>query len=251
MLTTHRKRLILEALRRDGQVVAKALSVDLGLSEDTIRRDLRELAQEGKLQRVHGGALPASPAAVDLAGRKQLVPDAKIAIGRAAARMVQSGQIIILDGGTTTEQIALHLPKDLAATVITHSPTIAVALISHPTVEVIMIGGRLFKHSAVTVGTGAAQAIARIRADIFFMGVTGLRPDIGATTGDAEEADVKRALAQSAAETIVLVSNDKLNAASPFVIVPLAEISGMVVERSASVDLLAAYEEHGITVTRA
>lgn len=251
MLTSHRKRLILDMLRRDGQVVAKALSADLGLSEDTIRRDLRELAREGKLQRVHGGALPASRAVVNLAGRKQLVPDAKVAIGKAAAGLVQPGQIVILDGGTTTEQIALHLPKDLAATVVTHSPTIAVALIDHPTVEVIMVGGRLFKHSAVAVGAGAAEAIARIRADIFFMGVTGLRPDIGATTGDSEEADVKRALAHSAAETIVLVSNDKLNAASPFVIVPPDDISGIVVERTAAIELLAAYEKRGITVTRA
>lgn len=251
MLTTQRKQLILDALRRDGQVVAKILSADLGLSEDTIRRDLRELAQDGKLQRVHGGALPASPAVVNFNGRKQLVPAAKVAIGRAAARMIAPGQIVMLDGGTTNEQIVANLAPDLVATIVTHSPTIAVALVDHPTVDVILIGGRLFKHSAVTVGAGAAQAIARIRADIFFMGVTGLRSDIGATTGDGEEADVKRALSNSAAETIVLVSNDKLNAASPFVIVPLSEISGIIVERDAAADLVTEIEMRGVAVTRA
>src|SRR5947209_20495652 len=99
MLTSQRKQLILNKLQRDGQVVAKALSQELALSEDTIRRDLRELAHEGLLQRVHGGALPASAAAVDFAGRQRLATEGKVAIGRAAALMVQAGQGIILAGG--------------------------------------------------------------------------------------------------------------------------------------------------------
>ena len=104
----------------------------MGVSEDTIRRDLRELAQEGLLQRVHGGALPASPAIADFSGRELLAPDGKIAIGRAAARMVQRGQVVILDGGTTARQVARHLPLDLKATIVTHSPTIALELVNHP-----------------------------------------------------------------------------------------------------------------------
>ena len=84
MLTTHRKRLILDRLRAEGQVIAKSISHELGLSEDTIRRDLRELAQEGLLQRVHGGALPASPAVADFAGRQLFGAAGKNAIGRSA-----------------------------------------------------------------------------------------------------------------------------------------------------------------------
>src|ERR1700675_31218 len=101
MLTSQRKRLILDKLRAEGQVIAKSISRQLGLSEDTIRRDLRELAQEGLLQRVHGGALPASPAVVDFAGRERLTSEGKVAIGRAAAKMIKRGQVVILDGGTT------------------------------------------------------------------------------------------------------------------------------------------------------
>src|SRR4029077_157818 len=132
MLTSHRKRLILDKLRAEGQVIAKSISHELGLSEDTIRRDLRELAHEGLLQRVHGGALPASPAVVNFAGREQLASSAKIAIGRAAAAMVQHDQVVILDGGTTTRELARHLRHDLRATVVTHSPTIAMELVEHP-----------------------------------------------------------------------------------------------------------------------
>src|SRR5262249_30250995 len=113
MLTRQRKQHILGVLEAEGQIVAKTLSRKLGLSEDTIRRDLRELAAEGKLMRVHGGALPASPAVVDFAGRERLAPAAKVAIGRAAAALVKPGQVVILDGGTTTRELARHLAPDL------------------------------------------------------------------------------------------------------------------------------------------
>ena len=251
MLTRQRKQLILERLERDGQVVAKSLSQELGLSEDTIRRDLRELAHEGLLQRVHGGALPASPAVADLSARQHIATDAKIAIGRAAARMVQPGQIVIVDGGTTAVQLARHLPTSLRATIVTHSPSIAVELERHTGIEVVLIGGRLFRHSMVAVGAATIEGISRIRADTYFMGVTGLHVDAGLSTGDLEEAHVKRAMIGSAAETIVLASAEKLNAASPYVIAPLSEVSGIVIERSVPEEITAPFVRLGLTVTRA
>jgi DeoR/GlpR family transcriptional regulator of sugar metabolism len=251
VLTTQRKQHILKVLAKEGQIVARTLSQELGLSEDTIRRDLRELAREGLLQRVHGGALPASPAVVDFAGRQHLAPDAKRAIGRVAAGMIESGQVVILDGGTTTLQLARHLPLELKATVVTHSPTIAVALVEHPEVEVVLIGGRLFKHSVVAVGAGAVDAIRGIRADSYFMGVTGIHPEVGLSTGDLEESLVKRAFCASAAETIVLASAEKLGAASPYVIAPVTEATGIVTEAAVPEEATAAYARLGITITRA
>jgi len=250
MLTSQRRRLILDKLASEGQIVAKTLSQSLGLSEDTIRRDLRELAQEGLLQRVHGGALPASPAVVNFAGRQSLATDEKVALGRAGARMVRPGQVVILDGGTTALQVARHLPSDLRATVVTHSPTIAVELVEHPLVEVVLLGGHLFKHSVVAVGAATIEAISRIRADIYFMGVTGIHPEVGLSTGDLEEAHVKRALSASAAETVLLASAEKLNAASPFVIAPVTEASEIVVVRRVPEEATAEFERLGITITR-
>src|SRR5271163_2271755 len=238
MLTTHRKQQILSLLKRNGQVIAKDVSQTMGVSEDTIRRDLREMAQEGLLQRVHGGALPASPALADFAGRELITPDGKVAIGRAAARMIRPGQVVMLDGGTTARQVARHIPLDMQATIVTHSPTIALELLNHPNVEVILIGGRLFKHSVVAVGAVAIEAIAEVHADTYFMGVTGVHPKTGLTTGDYEEAAIKRALSHAAADTIVLVSSEKLNAASAYAVVPLAEISGIIIERSADPALI-------------
>jgi DeoR/GlpR family transcriptional regulator of sugar metabolism len=251
MLTSQRKQLILQRLQKDGQIVAKQFSQELGLSEDTIRRDLRELAQEGHLQRVHGGALPASAALADFPGRERLSTASKTAIGKVAAAMVRPGQVVFLDGGTTTRELARHLARDLQATVVTHSPTIAVELAGHPGIEVILLGGRLFKHSVVTVGAATFEAISQVHADVFFMGVTGIHPDAGLTTGDWEEARIKRAISEASGETIVLVTAEKLNAASPYVIGPVILASGLVVEREIFQAAEAAYRPLGLTITPA
>jgi DeoR/GlpR family transcriptional regulator of sugar metabolism len=243
--------LILSRLKADGQVVAKALARETGLSEDTIRRDLRDLAAEGVLQRVHGGALPSSPALADFSRRQAIATADKVAIGRAAAAMVRPGQFVFLDGGTTTTQMARHLPLDLKTTVVTHSPSIAVELVDHPNVTVELIGGRLFKHSVVSVGVAAMEAIRKIRPDAYFMGVTGIHEQYGLTTGDPEEAAIKRAVCELAAETIVLASNEKLGAVSPCLIAPLTEISTVLAAGSLPPKLKARLRELKIGVVRA
>ncbi|MFV0674954.1 DeoR/GlpR family DNA-binding transcription regulator [Variovorax sp. tm] len=250
MLTSQRKHHILSVLRRDGNVVAKSLSEELGLSEDTIRRDLRELAAEGLLQRVHGGALPLAAAEADFAGRQQLAPDEKIAIGRAAARLVKPGQVVFIDGGTTAVQLARHLPANLQATVVTHSPSVAVELASHAGIEVVLIGGRLFRHSMVAVGSAAMAAISRIHADTFFMGVTGVHAEAGLTTGDLEEAEIKRALMASAAETVVMASSEKIGAASAWVVNPVASAGTLLVSPQAPAAALVPLRQAGLAILR-
>ncbi|MCZ8095689.1 MAG: DeoR/GlpR family DNA-binding transcription regulator [Acidovorax sp.] len=251
MLTTQRKQLILQRLQQEGQIVAKAFSEELGISEDTVRRDLRELAAEGQLQRVHGGALPASAAIGDMQVRAALAPDEKRALGRAGAALVKPGQVVILDGGTTSLQVVQHLPLTLRATVVTHSPTIAVALAGHTQIEVLMLGGRLFRHSMVNVGASVVEAAARLRADLYLMGVTGVHVQAGLTTGDFEEAAVKRALHERAAETVVLASADKLGAASPFTIAPLSALAALVVPASTPAALRKKLQAGGVKVSTA
>jgi DeoR/GlpR family transcriptional regulator of sugar metabolism len=251
MLTSQRKRLILEQLAREGQVLSKALSTQFAVSEDTIRRDLRELAAEGELQRVHGGALPASGATATFAERKSLRLDSKKRVAQKGAELILPGQVVIIDGGTTTAELITFLPPDLHITVVTHSPSIALALVEHPCIDVILIGGKLFKHSVVTTGTAAIEGISAIHADLFFMGVTGIHAEAGLTTGDYEEASVKRAFSRRAAETIVLASAEKINAASSYVIGELAMVNTMVVEEEADAGLIAALEKAGVMVVKA
>jgi DeoR/GlpR family transcriptional regulator of sugar metabolism len=251
MLTAKRKKLILSRLAAEGQIVAKDLAQELGTSEDTIRRDLRELAQGGKLQRVHGGALPASAAVGDLKVREQVSPKDKVELGRTGASMIRSKQVVILDGGTTALQVACHLAPDLRATIVTHSPTVAVEAAKHPYVDIIMLGGRLFRHSMVNVGAALIDAASRLRADMYFMGVTGIHPKAGLTTGDAEEAAVKRALHERAAETIVLASAEKLMAASPFLVTPYQDITLLVVPQKTPDRIVRTLRAGGIKVERA
>ena len=251
MLTAQRKQLILSRLATHGQIVAGELALELGTSEDTIRRDLRELAQQGKLQRVHGGALPASAATGDLRVRQQVSSDEKQALGRFGAQLIKPGQVVMLDGGTTAIQVARQLPADLRATVITHSPNVAVELAAHRHVDIIVLGGRLFRHSMVNVGASVIEAASRFRADLFFLGVTGVHPEAGLSTGDAEEADVKRALHARAAETVVLASSEKLLSASAFVIAPMKALSLLVVPDGTKPKTVAALRAGGVAVQKA
>lgn len=251
MLTSQRKQLILEKLGAEGQVQSKALSVLFDVSEDTIRRDLRELAAEGRLQRVHGGALPSSSATVPFAERQSVKMDAKRKVAQKGTQLISSGQVVIVDGGTTTSELIAFLPRYLRITVVTHSPSIALGLVNHPSIEVILIGGRLYKHSIVAVGAAAIEGIENIHADLFFMGVTGIHPEAGLTTGDFEEACIKRAFSGRAAETVVLASPEKINTASSFVIGDVALANTIVVEGDTDRDWVNAVSEKGVSVVLA
>ncbi|QFH49825.1 DeoR/GlpR family DNA-binding transcription regulator [Leclercia adecarboxylata] len=251
MLTRQRKQLILEKLSSEGQVLSKTLSLEFGVSEDTIRRDLRELAADGRLQRVHGGALPSSQAVSSFAERSSLGIEAKKRVAKRGAELISPGQVVIIDGGTTTTELVRCLPGDLAFTAVTHSPGIALALVDYPQVDVILIGGRLFRHSVVTVGAAAIEGIAQIHADLFFMGVTGIHPDAGLTTGDYEEACIKRAFSGRAAETVVLASPEKINTASSFMIGELSLINTVVVEPDTDSRWIEEVSRQGISVVTA
>lgn len=248
MLTRQRKDLLLERLALDGRIIAKTLAAELGLSEDTIRRDLRELAAAGRLQRVHGGALPTASAEADLVARATIASASKRAVGRTAAALVEPDQVIIVDGGTTALQLVAHLPPERPLTVVTHSPPVAVALARHPAVRVVMIGGQLYRHSMVNVGASAIEAMSHVRADCFFMGVTGIDAEAGLSTGDLEEAHVKRALSRRAAETVVLASAEKLNVASSYIVMPLEEATGVALDGEAPAAFVASMRQAGLDV---
>lgn len=248
MLTSQRKALILDRLRRNGQLVAKALADELELSEDTIRRDLREMAGEKLLKRVHGGALPLSPELPDFSTRQGVSSDEKRRLGAYAASMVRPHQTVFLDGGTTNAEIVRHIPKDLAVTIVTHSPTIAGELEHHAAAEVILIGGKLYKHSMVATGAAAMAAISSVRPDMFFLGVTAIHPARGFSTGDFEEAAIKRHIAQCAAETYVLATVEKLDAASPCQILPMNGVSGLIVPADIPEESLAPYRNSEVPI---
>jgi DeoR/GlpR family transcriptional regulator of sugar metabolism len=248
MLAAERRDFLLTRLRADGKLVAKDIATELGIAEDSIRRDLRELAAAGLCQRVYGGALPVSPAAADYATRTTVATSSKQRVAAAAVTLIRPGSTVLLDGGTTALALAEALPDDLAVTIVTHSVTVAAGLVDHPAAEVLLIGGRLFKHSAVTCGAAAAEAAEQVRADLFLLGVTGVHHEAGLTTGDADEAAMKRTLARQAADTYVLASSEKIGAASPFTVLPVASVSGIITDAGPDNPVIARLIEQGTTV---
>ncbi len=164
MLASQRKQQILQILTEEKQVMSGELSQRFNVSEDSIRRDLRELAAEGKLQRVHGGALPVSAAIAPIETRKSVQIASKQAVARAAAALIQPGQVgdcrMAAPPPRPMDRLFTRLTS--AAPVVTHSPGIAVALVDHPRIEVILLGGRVFKHSVVAVG---AETLAGMATD--------------------------------------------------------------------------------------
>ena len=247
MLVTERRERIMQALRQQGRIVASELSETLAVSPDTIRRDLEDLAAAGLLRRVHGGALPHSPGAARYAARLGQAPAAKTAIARAAAGLLHDGQVILLDGGTTTQRLAEQLPPGLRATVITNSPSAAAALAAHPDIEVAVIGGRLHKDGLVTLGAAAVEAIRSVRPDVCVLGVCGLHLEAGLSVPDSEEACVKRAMVEVSAQVIGLADADKLGTVDPYLVAPARELTHLVTD-AIDETVLAGYRAQGISV---
>lgn len=250
MLKEERQQIIMETLRHDGKIVAVDLSAAINVSEDTIRRDLRDLADAGLIQRVHGGALLRSPAGASYKERQYMSSDAKMAIAKAAVSLVQNRQVILLDGGTTTLEIARRLPIGLHATIVTNSPPIAVALADYPDIQIVMIGGHILSPSLVTIGAAAVEAFSAIHADLCMLGVCSLHPDMGVSTPDYEESLVKRIMVANSAEVVALATVDKLNTGAPYTMAPISDLTYIITEPDAPDELLNPYAAKGITIMK-
>jgi DeoR/GlpR family transcriptional regulator of sugar metabolism len=167
-------------------------------------------------------------AAADYATRTTVASVEKAAVARTASAMITKGQTIFLDGGTTTAAICQVLSPSLDITVVTHSPTVATALVDHHAVRVILIGGTLYRHSLVTVGALAIEYVNSLNVDLFFMGVSGLHPLHGLTTVDSEEAAMKRSISRRAVDTFVLASAEKLGSVLPHKVIDFSELTAAI-----------------------
>jgi DeoR/GlpR family transcriptional regulator of sugar metabolism len=247
-LKEERHQYILELLGSEGRVLAADLSSRYRVSEDTIRRDLRELASSGKIQRVHGGALPRRAEAVPFVSRQQIDMESKIGIARAAADMIRDGQVVLIDGGTTNLRIASYLSRERSATIVTNSPPLALALADHPKLSVLMLGGNFLKEARVTTGIETIRRVESIRADLCFLGMCSLHPEVGITVGDREEAYVKQAMIGASTEVVGLISLGKMGTSLPYLVGPASRLTRLITDASDE-DVLNPYRSQGIEVT--
>jgi DeoR/GlpR family transcriptional regulator of sugar metabolism len=251
VLAPERRDRILGVLGADGRVVASELAGRLGVSLDTVRRDLDELAAAGALRRVHGGALPAPSAPARFVDRTGLEVGAKAAIATVAAGLVMPGQVLLLGGGTTVVELARRLPDELQATAITSSPDVAVALLDHPEVEVVLLGGPVNPETRTVTGAEAVQAVRSIRANLCFLGACSLDADAGLTVLDREEAGVERAMVAHSERLTVLTDATKLGRAGPYLVGAASDVDVLVTDTKASREAVAELGRRGVEVMRA
>jgi len=178
-----------------------------------------------------------------------MVCTTKNAIAQAAAKMIRPGQTILLDAGTTVAALAAHLPADMPLTVVTHSLPVASALIDKPSIEVVVLGGRLLRESAAMGGAEVVTEYGRCRADLCFLGVASVDSEIGLGVFNHEDAEVKRAMLAGSAEVIALASADKIGTTAPFLIGPVSVLDHLITETSAPADQINMIREKQIAVT--
>jgi DeoR/GlpR family transcriptional regulator of sugar metabolism len=246
MLAAERKHEILARLERDGRVVVAELVTGLSVSEDTIRRDLQKLTEQGLAHRVHGGALASLPEVLPFERRLEIAQKEKVALVEAALPFVVSARTLVVDGGTTATELARRLPSAWDGTVVTNAPPVAAALAAHPKAEVVLVGGKLLKDEQVAVGPVAVDAFRALRADVCVLGVCAVDPEVGATAANDEEAHVKRAMVGGSGTVVALATRDKLRTSYPWVVAPLQEIDHLVTDSGE--DLTGAFIAAGVDV---
>lgn len=251
LLLHERQSLILKRLQADGRVIAAALAQEWAISEDTVRRDLREMASAGLLKRVYGGALPATSEVTTLSERLTLKPERKDALARAAAPILEPGMTAFIDAGSTNLAIARALPPGLRLTVITNAPVIAAALVDRQEIDVILLGGKLDHRTGAVIGARAIADVANFRPDICVLGSCGFDVEAGVSADDFDEAEFKRAIAQRSRSVLAAITNEKLGAAAPFDVVAISENDHIVLEHDADPSQISALAGRGIRVVLA
>lgn len=238
---------ILHELRQQGRVVAAELARRYAVSEDSIRRDLRELAAQGLCQRVYGGAVLPAPKALPLRERMTQDRADKDELAARVCTLLQPGQVLLIDAGSTNLAIAQQLPGHLGLTVITNAPQIATAAAWQEGTVVQLIGGRLASGGGA-VGAEAQAQVQRLRADVYLPGPCAVDGDTGVWAMDAEEATLKRAMVACSSRVIVAATCEKLGARGTWQIASLDEIDDLVLTTTAPPALAARFRAAGIAV---
>lgn len=212
---SQRQQLIVARLRDAGQVDVADISNELGVSNETVRKDLIALEQQAALRRVHGGAVPVGHVSFEPAvTRRVYYRDEKTRIAKAALGHLPAGGSVLIDAGSTTVRVAELFPTDLQLTVFTNTLPIALALINRPLLTVFMLGGRVRPVTLAAVDDWALRTLAEVNVDVAFLGANAISVDRGLTTPDVAEAAVKRAMASSARKRILLADHSKVGAVS-------------------------------------
>ncbi|HBP37183.1 MAG TPA: hypothetical protein DD640_00245 [Clostridiales bacterium] len=245
-----RRNKILDLLSREGKVRVQLLSQDLGISEVTIRNDLAELENLGYLHRVPGGAVQTmrTYCNMNFQQRRQENAAEKKAIGITAAALVNDGETLMINSGTTSLNAAIELKKFHNLKIVTNSISIATELGGIPTIRVILLGGDINAQFLFTYGDDALAQLRNYKADKLILSVDGVRPDTGLTTYHAEEREINRLMMERSSCTIVVADYSKIGFESFSVLGAMSDARYLVTNQNADAAMLTAIRDSGVEV---
>lgn len=230
MLKEERQQYILSRIHQDNRIYATTLSKELGVSDDTLRRDLIELDKKGILTKVHGGAIARSGISVNFTERLHTAAPVKQQMAAKVIPFFKEGDVILMDGGTSNLEIARQIPRNITLTIYTNSFPVVNALFDHPKLELVFLGGKVFNSSQVTVGISVFQTLQTITPDWVIIGISDIHPEKGLTCPDREEALIKRSMIERGVKRIILADSYKLDTARTYQVASLGDIDYIVTE---------------------
>jgi DeoR/GlpR family transcriptional regulator of sugar metabolism len=245
-----RRKAILDLLRQRNFVSIQEVVEQFNVSEMTVRRDLRSLADEGLIQRTHGGAFLLSPGTAydpSFTVRQREQAEAKRAIARCAAELIAEGDTVGIDAGTTPLEVAHALRDFKHLIVVTAHIRVAIALANSGS-DIYLIGGRLRRYELSLVGGIALNMITNFHLDKAIIGASGISAAEGVTESNLDEVEMKRALIRSARVRILVLDHTKFNRVALTTVVPLDEVHYLVTDRPPAGELLTALENACVKV---
>lgn len=249
-----RRARIAQMLREGRRLRVADLVHEFGVTDTSIRRDLAILEANGVLLRVHGGAVARASEVRPrpVSDRMRLHLAEKQRIGAAAAALIEPGEIILLDSGTTTLQVAAHVPPALRTsgmlTIITNSLRLAEDVLTWPAPNLILLGGLCVQDYQAIVGTQALEQLEHLMVDKVFLGIDGLTLTDGATTADILMAEINRHMAARARQVILVSDSTKLGRAGFEPIVQVNQVHRLVTDTGAPPALVEALRAEGVQV---
>ena len=223
-----RKNHILKEINLHTRVSFETLSAKLGVSEDTIRRDINELESESLLIKVKGGAMTKG---YHYASSNQTYEiESKQIIAQKTVSLLHDGMVLLLDGGTTIREFIQLIPNDLKLTIFTITVVTAVQLLDKPNIKVIMIGGSISSYSQMCVSGEVFHHLANIKADLLILGTNALDIAGGYSDSDWETVQVKKAMIQASKKTAIITITEKLNTVLKMKIANLSEVNYVITE---------------------
>lgn len=248
MLQQERHQKILDLLSQFGRVYASELSGQLKVSEDTIRRDLKLLDKKECLRRVHGGALPLQQTFDEYRERQDEIDPLKKRVALAAIPFIKPGQTILLDSGTTCLQLAMNLPTHFNFTVVTPSPLVAIKLMHHNNIELILLGGKIFKPSVMALGATTNAMLRKIYFDSCFLGICALHPSHGLSINHLDEAETLAIIIAQSEQVVVLGSAIKLGKMGTYKVCDSNKLNLLITDNLSDAQTLRLLKAKGVKI---